>query len=100
MAGELMVEEYRSLRRELLQLAASISRWQLVGFVAGALALGTVGLRWPPFATPEQSSAWPLAMVPALVVIAGSVFGVIHDITSIVRIAAFIHAFHEGTDTG
>lgn len=89
MAGELMVEEYKSLRRELLQLAASISRWQLVGFASAGIALGVALL----------AGAW-IVSAAALLVIAGCIYGIIHDLTSILRIAAYIQVFHEGRDTG
>jgi len=86
--GELMVEEYKSLRRELLQLAASISRWHVTGFVAAGIAIALALL----------SSGWVVA-ASALPVIAGCLFGIIHDLTSILRIAAYIQVFHEGHDT-
>jgi hypothetical protein len=97
MANELMVEEYKSLRREILQLAGSISRWQLVGIITGG-----IGLAWVAF------SSWNLAwagfgtglMLPVLGILAGCIFGIIHDLRSILRIAAYIQAAHEGKDTG
>ena len=89
MARELMVEEYKSLRRELLQLAASISRWQLVGFAAAGAAIALALI----------SGAW-IAAAAALVVIPGCIFGIIYALTSILRIAAYIQVFHEGQDTG
>ena len=84
-----MIEEYKSLRRELLQLAASISRWQLVGFVSAGVAI----------AVALVTGGWVTAAA-GLVVIAGCIFGIIHDLTSILRIAAYIQTFHEGRDTG
>jgi hypothetical protein len=36
----------------------------------------------------------------ALLVVSGCVFGIIHDLRSILRIAAYIQAIHEGRDTG
>jgi len=91
MAGELMVEEYKSLRKELLQLAASVSRWQLVGFVVAGIGVGmAIALH----------DFWEAIAVGTLIIIAGCIFGIIHDLTSILRIAAYIQAFHEGQDTG
>jgi hypothetical protein len=85
-----MVPEYASLRQELLQLAASISRWQLVGFVAAGVAFAA-----------GMASFYGIAIVAAaLIVVAGCVFGIIHDLRSILRIAAYIQAVHEGRDTG
>jgi hypothetical protein len=89
MSGELMVEEYKWLRRELLQLSASVLRWQLVGFVSAGIAI----------AVALVTGVWLIAAA-ALVVIAGCVFGIIHDLTSMQRIAAYIQVFHEGQDTG
>jgi len=101
MAGELMVEEYKSLRAELLALSASISRWQLVGFVAGGVAISIYATSWSPAAMGlPLGSAIPPLIIGALFLIAGCIFGVIHDLTSICRIAAYIQAFHEGQDTG
>jgi hypothetical protein len=89
MARELMVEEYKSLRMELQQLAANVSRWQQIGFVSAGTAVA-VGI-----ATNQL-----MVSAAALLVISGCMYGIIHDITSILRIAAYLQAFHEGQDTG
>jgi hypothetical protein len=89
MAGELMVEEYKLHRQEISQHVASVSHWQMIGFIAAGIAIA-----WALF-----SGGWIIAAV-ALVVIAGCIFGIIHDTTSILCIAAYIQIFHEGKDTG
>ena len=85
-----MVSEYQSLRQELLQLAGSISRWQMVGFVAAGVALAA-GIAMP-FGFGVAAGA--------LLLTAGCICGIIHDLRSILRIAAYIQAVHEGRDTG
>ncbi len=102
MPGELMVEEYKSLRRELLQLAGSISRWQMVGYLFAGVGIALV--TGPVLSMVYRAGAFGTdvgaVMIPALLAVAGCIFGIIHDITSIHRIAAYIQAFHEGQDTG
>jgi hypothetical protein len=89
MAGELMVEEYKWLRSELMRLSGNVSRWQLIGFVSAGLAIV--------FALVTGGF---IIAASALVVIAGCVFGIIHDLASINRINAYIQVFLEGRDTG
>lgn len=95
MNKDLRVEEYKSLRKELQQLAASISRWQMVGFISAGTAAAVVWVL-------SIDKAFLSIGIPyaALLVIAGCIFGVIHDLQSILRIAAYIQAFHEGEQTG
>ncbi len=88
-APVLMIEEYKSLRREMMQLAASISRWQMVGYIYAACALASAML----------STCWFIAAT-SLIIIAGCIYGIIHDLTSITRIAAYLEVFHEGKNTG
>lgn len=89
MARELMVEEYKSLRQEMLQLLASISRWQLTGFISAgaAVALAIIFKQ-------------PLVIIASLFVLFASNFAIIRDTTTYLRIAAYIQVFHEGRDTG
>jgi len=95
MDGNLRVEEYKSLRKELQQLAAGISRWQMVGFVSAGVFLVVSGALF------NYGLFWACGVpYSALLVIAGCIFGIIHDLQSILRIAAYIQAFHEGEQTG
>jgi hypothetical protein len=89
MPGELMVEEYKSLRSELQKLAQSVGRWHAIGIVTAGVGGAAFVLTGHEFIT-----------LPMLIVMAGCIFGIIHDITSILRIAAYVQAFHEGHDTG
>lgn len=93
MVNELKVEEYRSLRQELLQLAGSISRWQLVGFVTGSVAVAVFLGLWK---LGVVQGVW--VMIPAMLLNAGCIFGIIHDLRSILRIAAYIQGTVESPD--
>lgn len=89
MARELMVEEYKSLKREQMMLAESVHRWQMIGIVSAGVAIALVvifGRMYVAFAT--------------LPVIAGCILGIIRDMTVSQRISAYLQAFLEGQDTG
>gem|GEM_PF-4055819 len=94
MNKDLSVEEYKSLRKELQQLAASISRWQMVGFISAGVFLIL-------FILFAGKAILFLGMpYSVMLVIAGCILGIVHDLQSILRIAAYIQAFHEGEQTG
>jgi hypothetical protein len=90
-----MIEEYKSLRRELAQHAASISRWHLVGLLVAGI--GSVAIIYN---TDGQAVEQIAFLVGTLVVLSGCIFGITHDLTSILRVAAYIQTFHEGEETG
>jgi len=92
---DLGFEEYKSLRKELQQLAASISRWQMVGFISAGAAAAVVWIL-----SVDKAFLFSGISYAALLVIAGCIVGIIHDLQSILRIAAYIQAFHEGEQTG
>lgn len=104
MPNELMIEEYKSLRSELLQHSANVSRWQIIGFLSAGLAIvvAFIGLNNQAIQIGSAGAVvtGPLIAAGALVVIAGCVSAIVHDLTAAQRIAAYMQVFLEGYDTG
>lgn len=89
MPRELMVEEYKALKREQMQYAASVSRWQMLGFVSAGAAVALA------FAVGQM-----IVASAALLVLAGCILGIMRDLASMQRVAAYLQVFLEGQDTG